>query len=956
MCAGYLVLLSGDVSLNPGPVNGLNDVVKLRGLKFIHQNVQSLGDKIDQLRLLLQELHSGIQIITLSETWIKPDRNDSEYELPGYRLFRKDRKGNHGGIVVFIHDALVATRRDDLELDTVEGMWLEIAVRKSRSFLVGNFYRPDRTSSYYDKDFMVKLNGILDTASAEGKEMLLFGDFNCCFMSSHRNDSDCKQLKSLFRSLHIKQLIDQPTRITKNSKSLIDLVAVNCPQNVCESGVVSAHLSDHELVYCVRKLNWKRAPSQVKTFRNYAHFNVDAFRKDLKGVNWNSAPCPDGPVIVDKLWHDFKREFITIADRHAPLTQRRVRGIDNCPWLNKSIKATMRQRDYLHKSRALKSNSSEDWASYRRFRNRVTNEIRSAKASYNKRLIEESGGDHRSFWRTMKKILPGEKKVTSPNIKVNGVVSSDKQCIANAFNKFFASAASKLMATVRSTCDHNLRDHNTSIRQYPPFNFLEISEECVLSQLRSLKSGKAVGLDGIPARLLKDSADIVVKPVTFIINTSLRTSKVPCDWKSARVIPLFKKGKADEMDNYRPISILPVLSKVLERAVHIQLYKYLQQHKILSAYQCGFRKCHSTEFAALSFSDNIRRNMDQGQLTGAVFIDLRKAFDTVDHAVLLDKLSNLGIVDKEHGWFTDYLSNRTQVVEFQGVTFTPEAISVGVPQGSILGPLLFILHINDLPEVVSQCNILMYADDTVLYCSSAKASIIQDKLTADLSKIEHWLSFNSLFINVSKTEAMLFGTAPRLSAVNSFSITLNNNVIKRVFHFTYLGIVFDDRLSWNEHIKHLISKAGKRVGMLGRLRRGLTRESANIVYCSLIRPILEYCVSVWGCCGVGHKQDLEALQNRAARIVARTVRSNPAMDVLNWPTLEERRRKSVFKLVKKCLQGQCPQYFKEYFKLNNTIYARVTRQSNLLHPPAVRTEIAKRSFYYYGCTLFNELS
>ena len=236
--------------------------------------------------------------------------------------------------------------------------------------------------------------------------------------------------------------------------------------------------------------------------------------------------------------------------------------------------------------------------------------------------------------------------------------------------------------------------------------------------------------------------------------------------------------------------------------------------------------------------------MDQGQLTGAVFIDLRKAFDTVDHAVLLDKLSNLGILDKEHGWFTDYLSNRTQVVEFQGVTSASEAVSTGVPQGSILGPLLFILHINDLPEVVSDCNILMYADDTVLYCSSSQASVIQDKLNAELSKIDHWLSFNSLFVNVTKTEAMLFGTAPRLSAVNSFSITLNNNVIKRVFHFTYLGIVFDDRLSWNEQIKYLISKAGKRVGMLGRLRRSLTRESANVVYCSLIRPILEYCVSI----------------------------------------------------------------------------------------------------------------
>ena len=163
----------------------------------------------------------------------------------------------------------------------------------------------------------------------------------------------------------------------------------------------------------------------------------------------------------------------------------------------------------------------------------------------------------------------------------------------------------------------------------------------------------------------------------------------------------------------------------------------------------------------------------------------------------------------------------------------------------------------------------MYADGTVLYCSSSQACVIQDKLNAELSKIDHWLSFNSLIVKVTKTEAMLFGTAPRLSVVNSFSITLNNNVIKRVFHFTYLGIVFDDRLSWNEQIK------GKRVGMLG----SLTRESANVVYCSLIRPILEYCVSVWGCCGEGRKQDLEALQNQAARIVARTVRSKQAMDV-----------------------------------------------------------------------------
>ena len=433
--------------------------------------------------------------------------------------------GNHGGVAAYVRSDLIATRRDDLELDTVEGMWLEIAVPKSCSLLIGNFYRPDRTSPYYDKDFMKKLSDILDTASAEGKELLLFGDFNSCFMSSHRNNSDCKQLKSLFRSMNIKQLIDKPTRITKDLKSLIDLVAANCPQNVCNSGVVSAHLIDHELTYCVRKMNGKKAPSQLKTFRNYANFNVNAFRKDLEGVTWSNTSTPDGPNSVDQLWHDFERKFVNVADSHAPLIQRRVRGVDNCPWLNKNIKANMRQREYFHK-KAKKTDRSEDWANYRHFRNRVTKDMRKAKASYNRRVIDESGGDHRSLWRTMKKILPGEKKPTSPNVKIDGALSSDKQSIANAFNNFFATAAGRLMGSLRSACAHSQRSPKTLAKKNTPFKFEEISENVILSQLRSLKTGKAVGLDHIPSRLLKDSTDIVATPLAHIINPRSLLEKI----------------------------------------------------------------------------------------------------------------------------------------------------------------------------------------------------------------------------------------------------------------------------------------------------------------------------------------------------------------------------------------------------------------------------------------------
>ena len=763
-----------------------------------------------------------------------------------------------------------------------------------------------------------------------------------------------RELKSLFRNFDFKQFINSPTRISMNSKSLIDIIASNCPRNISESGVITTHLSDHELVYCVRKINWKKAPAEIKTFRNYANYSPSAFCMDLKSVDWSFTSNPVGlSSCVDDLWNLFKTTFVTVADRHAPVIQRRVRGMDNCPWLNNKIKLDMRQRDYLLK-RARKTNHSEDWANYRLHRNRVTKSLKKAKSSYNRQLIDNCGNDHRAFWKTMKKILPGEKKDVSSSIRINETLSSDKTLIANAFNKFFTNTVNRL--TDAFTTIPGVRNQGSTTREHPAFQFEKVSQTFVSSQLRRLQARKAVGLDSIPARLLIDSADIIAGPLTVIINKSLTSACVPQDWKAARVLPIFKKGKADDMDNYRPISILPVLSKILERAVHQQLYRYLQRYSILSPYQCGFRKSYSTEFAALSLADTIRRNIDQGRLTGAVFIDLRKAFDTVDHTLLLNKLSSVGILDGELDWFKNYLCNRKQIVEYQGVSSDTEFVSVGVPQGSILGPLLFILHINDLPGALSNCSVLMYADDTVLYCSDSHASSIEYKLNQGLQEVNKWLGENSLFLNAVKTEAMLFGTSPRLSNVDNFNILVNGVAIKRVSKFKYLGVIFDERLSWNDHVKYILTKAGSRIGMLNRIRSSITSYSANVVYTSLIRPILEYCDTVWGTCGEGNNNLIERLQNRASRIVLRTSSSVLALKQLKWPTLKLRREEHTFNLVNKCIKGHCPQYFNNYFTLNNKCHSRSTRQSNFLHLPKVRTETAKKSFYYHGCIVFNSLS
>ena len=643
----------------------------------------------------------------------------------------------------------------------------------------------------------------------------------------------------------------------------------------------------------------------MKSLRNYANYSQDDFCRDLSFVDWNVSTIDGQSESVDALWDHFKTSFVSVADKHAPIIQKRVRGVDVCPWLNKSIKVIMRRRDFLLK-KARKTKNSEDWTNYRSCRNKVTDSIRKAKASYNHRLIKECGNDHKAFWKTMKRILPGEKSAVSTKINTGHSIIADKRLIANAFNKFFVGTASRLLEKLPSLPSFSTvpQDVNSGPElQRTAFKFEDVSEDFVKNQLRGLKAGKAVGLDKIPARLLIDAADIVVRPLTDIINCSLRSGTVPLDLKSARVIPLFKKGKMDDMDNYRPISILPTVSKLLERAVHTQFYQYLREHNILSPYQCGFRKCHSTEFAALSFADTVRRNMDQGMLTGAVFIDFRKAFDTVNHDLLIQKLSSLGVLDKELAWFNDYLKDRIQVLDFQGVSSDPETIGCGVPQGSILGPLLFILHVNDLPNVVNRCSVLMYADDTVLYYAAPNVETLQEMLNKELRSIERWLFRNSLFLNVTKTEAMVFGTFPRLSNIESFNISVNGSPINRVYQFKYLGVVFDENLSWNDHVKYVLAKAGKRVGMLGRLRYCITGHSANIIYTSMIRPIIEYCNTVWGCCGEVNKAALERLQRRAGRIVCRVSSSDSALTKLKWETLANRHSKNTFKLVKNVLRG-----------------------------------------------------
>ena len=350
----------------------------------------------------------------------------------------------------------------------------------------------------------------------------------------------------------------------------------------------------------------------------------------------------------------------------------------------------------------------------------------------------------------MKQLLGGSKSTGPVTCSANEV--KDK---CNIFNRYFVSCAENLRSTNRSN-GQSFYKWLPQLEHSNHFKLRAVTFSEVRKMLKELKPWKATGIDGIPSRLLKDGADALASPLSAIFNLSIQQNVIPAEWKKAKVTPLHKSGAKDNPQNYRPISVLPVVSKVLERLIHKQLASYFDEHGLLCISQSGFRRKHSTETAVTYFADEILMNMDKGEVTGSVFIDLAKAFDTVDHDILISKLKNYGVCDESLQWFENYFSGRKQLVCIDSQSSEELEITSGVPQGSILGPLLFIVYINDLPRSLKHCSVNMYADDTAIYLGSQTVDTLNIYLNQDLERLAEWLVDNNLVLNVTKTKSLLF--------------------------------------------------------------------------------------------------------------------------------------------------------------------------------------------------------
>jgi hypothetical protein len=467
-------------------------------------------------------------------------------------------------------------------------------------------------------------------------------------------------------------------------------------------------------------------------------------------------------------------------------------------------------------------------------------------------------------------------------------------------------------------------------------------------------------MDSLSIKLVKLSAPLITHAMTVIFNKSIVSGTFPCEWKISKVTPVYKTGPREDMNNYRPISVISIIAKTMEKLVYNQLYEYFIKNDMLTNSQHGFRPNHSTVTAMLEIANKWFHNIDIGQLNGVVFLDLKKAFDTVDHKILLHKLHLYGIKGIALNWFRSYLSNRKQYCWVNDHLSHPQEMVCGIPQGSILGPLLFLIYVNDLPNCLKHTRCNMFADDTQINTSSNNIDSIANILNEDLINVSDWMKANKLSLNASKTEYMVIGSHKRLHQTQSDPpITLGDNQIKRVKVTKSLGLMIDETLTWDEQVTLITKKVNKGLNVMRRLRDFFDIKILTTVYQTLVQPYFDYCSQVWGGLGTTLCNKLQRLQNRAVRIITKSgyeVRSVNLLHQLGLPNLEERRNQQLNTLMYKVRHEMAPSSLSNMFQKTNEVHEHRTRQAKHdFLPPKPKTNYLKKAFSYRGAVAWNNL-
>ena len=743
------------------------------GIYFINLNARSLNSNFREIDDYLSSLNYQFDIIAISETWVsEPEHN--KFNINGYDVYHTNRKNKRrGGVALYVKQELACKFLSCKSLvvdDLFECCTLEILISGHRNIIVSCIYRCPGSNTDIFSEHIVQLFFELTMR----KTVFLCGDFNIDILK-HKVNQGTKSFLDTMYSIGLYPLIDRPTRISNHSFTLIDNVFTNVTNHKVTSGILVSDITDHLpiFVFCTYP-NPNRADQKCNVKKRIINENT------LLSLSNNLAEeCWDNvfrSADVDTAYGEFMTTFSKQYNICCPMkTVRNSFTRRNKPWITNGLKNACHKKNRLYKQ-FLCSRSHTCEEKYKTYKNKPTSILRTAEKEYYSKLLTDAKGNIKSTWKILNTII-NKKTNTSKlpsHFECNEINIVSKQSIADGFNNFFVDVGSNLDKKI-TVADNAASIYDFMGQQCPNSMFINpVSEDEVVNIIKSCKPKHSKDCDDINMYVLSKVTDQIVKPLVHIFNLSFSSGIFPSEMKTAKVIPVFKSGNRSDFSNYRPISLLSQFSKILEKLFNLRLQQFLISNEILSNCQYGFRSCMSTVHAALELIESISTAVDNKKHCAGVFIDLKKAFDTVNHDLLVKKLFFYGIRGTANAWLNNYLTNRNQYVIADDHSSGMRLITCGVPQGSVLGPVLFLLYINDICNVSNLLKFVLFADDTNIFCSSTSLHDLQDTINRELDKLFVWFSVNRLSLNLGKTNYMLFRSRP---PDNELALKINNVVL-----------------------------------------------------------------------------------------------------------------------------------------------------------------------------------
>ena len=862
----------------------------MHNITFLSINARSLFNKMDELSPLVASMQPSI--LAVCETWASPHDPDSFYDIPNYSLHRHDRTDTRGGgVAVYIHTCIPHTHLSTLVMPNFQSVWLQLTPAAG-PFTVACTYRPPSSDP---RIFCQELEVCLAACNTH-QPLVLLGDMNSKhtdWLASDATDRAGEALTDLIDIYGLKQHVSMPTHIHRGALgSCLDLVISNLDQDEVQvSSLAPIGQSDHLTLHGMIPL--PTSSSHAENHTPNWHWSWEPRRMtSLKASLASAELLPPGDLgdhSIDYLWSSWRDSILQHAhrfcarpnNRYTPSSQPRR------PWMTPELLENIRTKHKLYRQ-YLRSRTDTNWARFTAQRNATTRLLRDAKSTFVHAstaadpTLQCTSLNRPRLYKLIKGLRTSPPKEL-PTLSHNGTSVTNNPAKADAFNHFFIAESAKSVSP---------RDEPLPVIRIPPVEDRALTDirttpDEVQRLLQDLDPSKAAGHDNIPTRLLKAAAPELAPSLARLYNQSFQRGDQPQDWRDATVSPLHKKGSRSELSNYRPISLLSVVSKTQERIVHQRLYRHVEP--LLPNDQSGFRAHDSTELQLTRLVHEISESRDHNLNVAACFFDLSKAFDRVWHKGLLQKLRHLGIKDTLLEWLRSYLTRRRQRVRVGTDSSYWLPIPAGVPQGSVLGPLLFLVYTIDLPaactNVFTKCS--QFADDTALIATHHVKVTAEGSLQSAVTSAADWLKEWHLLVNATKTVTMSFVPGHQLR------VTLNGALLQQVQEHRHLGVIIQSDLRWSSHIDHITKKTKKLLHQLHKIRGNLNVPSLLAIYSTYIRPVLEYGSLVLSNLSQSQRDQLERIQRRAARIclripLFRPVHHSSLLHNLKIPTLSSR--------------------------------------------------------------------